>query len=100
MFVKNRVVPYTMKAPLQELERIEKERIITPVKSAEWAAPIAPIIMSDGYICVCGDYKFAINQSWILDNNLIPKIEDLFITLGGSRRCTKLDKSQTYQQFL
>lgn len=35
-----------------------------------------------------------------LDNYQIPKVEDLFATLGGGEKFTKLDLSQTYQQLL
>ena len=33
-----------------------------------------------------------------LHNYPIPKSEDLFITLNGGKKCTKLDISQAYQQ--
>ena len=100
-FVKARPVPYAMKAPLEkELERLEKEGIITPVQFSEWAAPIVPIVKSDGSIRVCGDYKCTINRASKLDNYPIPKTEDLLTTLGGSQKFTKLDMSQAYQQLL
>ena len=100
-FVKARPVTFTMKAPLkQELERLEKEGIITPVQFSEWAAPIVPIVKSDGSVRVCGDYECTINQASKLDNYPIPKTEDLLTTLGGSQKFTKLDISQAYQQLL
>ena len=100
-FVKAHPVPYAMKAPFeQELERLEKEGFITPVQFSEWAAPIVPIVKSDGCVRVCGDYKCTINQASKLDNYRIPKTEDLLTTLGGSQKFTKLDMSQAYQQLL
>ena len=91
-----------MKAPHeQELERLKKEGIITPVQFSEWVAPIVvPIVKSDGSVRVCGDYKCTINQASKLDNYPIPKTEDLLTTLGGTQRFTKLDMSQAYQQLL
>ena len=99
--MKARPVPYAMKAPLeQELERLKKEGIITPVQFSEWAAPIVPIVKSDGSVRVCEDYKCTINQALKLDNYPIPKTEDLLTTLGGSQKFTKLDMSQAYKQLL
>ena len=73
-----------MKAPLeQELERLEKEGIITPVPFSEWTAPIVLIVKSDGSVRVCKDYKCTINQASKLDNYPIPKTEDPLTTLGG-----------------
>ncbi len=100
-YVKAPAVPYAMRAPLeQELERLEREGIISPVQFSEWAAPIVPVVKSDGSVCVCGDYKCTINQASKLDNYPIPKMEDLLTTLGGSQKFTKLDMSQAYQQLL
>ena len=100
-YVKARAVPYAMRAPLeQELERLEREGIISPVQFSEWAAPIVPVVKSDGSVRVCGDYKCTINQASKLDNYPIPKTEDLLTTLGGSQKFTKLDMSQAYQQLL
>ena len=88
-----------MKASLDnELERLVREGIISPVESSEWAAPIVPVVKSDGSVRVCGDYKVTVNQFSKLDNYPIPKTEDLLATLGGSQTFTKLDMSQAYNQ--
>ena len=62
------------------------------------ATPIVPIVKEDGTIRICGDYKQTINEAAKLDNYPIPKIEDLYATLGGGTEFTKLDLSQAYQQ--
>ena len=67
---------------------------------SEWAAPIIPIVESDQSIRICGDYKKTVNQASKLDNYPIPKADDLFATLAGGQKFTKLDLSQAYQQML
>ena len=84
----------------KELERFQEEGTIEPVQFADWAAPIVPIVKDDKSIRICGDYKVTVNQAAKLDNYPIPKTEDLFTTLSGGEKFTKLDMSQAYQQIL
>ena len=89
----------TLKKKVQEeLERLQAEGTVEPVQFAEWAAPIVPIVKEDKSIRVCGDYKATVNQAAKLDNYPIPKAEDLFATLNGGDKLSKLDMSQAYQQ--
>ena len=80
------------------MDRLVKEGTIERVEFSEWATPIVPIVKEDGTIRICGDCKQTINQAAKLDNYPIPKIEDLYATLGGGMEFTKLDLSQAYQQ--
>ena len=78
-FYKPRTVPFALKHKVEnELNRLEKEGIIKKVQSAEWAAPIVPIMKEDGTIRVCGDHKVTANQAILVDSHPIPKIEELF----------------------
>ena len=98
-YFKARPVPYALKKGVEdELERLEKEGIISPVEFSEWAAPIVPVMKTNGDVRICGDYKCTVNQVSKLDNYPIPKTEDLLATLGGGKKFTKLDMSQAYQQ--
>ena len=81
-----------------ELHRLVKKGTKAPVEFSECATPIVPIVKEDGTIRICGDYKQTINQAAKLDNYLIPKIEDLYATLGEGKEFTKLDLSQVYQE--
>ena len=49
---------------------------------------------------ICGDYKQTINQASLCDKYPIPKTEDLFATLNGGEKFSKLDLSHAYQQLL
>ena len=98
-YFKPRPVPYSVKTLVEdELERLQREKIIEPVEFSDWAAPIVPVLKDDNTVRIYGDYKLTINQESKLDNYPIPKAEDLFANLGKGEKFTKLDLSQAYQQ--
>ena len=68
------------------------------VTTSNWAAPIVPVPKSDGQLRLCGDYKVTINPYLEVDKYPLPKPEDLFTTLVGGQRFTKLDLRHAYQQ--
>ena len=81
------------------MKRLQLEGIIEPIQFTEWAAPIVPVLKSDGNaVRICGDFKLMLNQASKLDRYPIPKIEDLFAQVGGGKTLSKLDMSQAYQQ--
>ncbi|XP_058858757.1 uncharacterized protein K02A2.6-like [Acipenser ruthenus] len=100
-FFKPRPVPYAMKDKVdQELDRLIAEGVIEPVQFSEWAAPIVPILKADGSVRICGDYKVTVNQVARIDTYPIPRIEDLYATLAGGQKFTKIDLSNAYLQIL
>ncbi|PIK46461.1 hypothetical protein BSL78_16671 [Apostichopus japonicus] len=101
-FCKSRTVPNAMKEKVErELRRLENDGIIEPVDYSEWAAPIVPVLKGDKVsVRICGDYKLTVNQASRVDQYPIPRIEDLFATLPGGTKFTKLDMSQAYQHLL
>ena len=74
--------------------------IYQPVASSKWAAPIVPVLKEDGGIRICGDYKQTVNKAADCDKYPIPKTEDIFATLHGGEKFSKLDLSQAYQQLI
>ena len=74
--------------------------ILEKVKHSAWGAPIVPVSKKDGRFQICGDYKVTINPMLEIDQHPLPKPEELFTTLAGGQRFTKLDLSQAYQQVL
>ena len=98
-FCKARSVPYALRAQVeQELDRLEKLGIIEKMEFAEWAAPIVPVVKRDGSVRICGDYKVSVNRAAKVDAYPLPRIEDLFASLNGGTRFTKLDLAHAYQQ--
>ena len=68
------------------------------VTHSEWAEPIVPVPKKDGRFHICGDFKVSINPALDVDQYPLPKPEDLFATLAGGTKFTKLDLSQAYHQ--
>ena len=54
----------------------------------------------DGKFRICGDYIVRVNQALDVDQYPLPKPDDLFATLAGGKRFSKLDLSQAYQQLV
>ena len=98
-FLKPRSVPYALIPAIEkDLERLENAGIIRQVTYSDWASPIVPVPKADGTVRICGDYKVTINQDLKLDHYPMPKAEDIFSTLNGGEKFTKLDLSQAYLQ--
>jgi len=55
-FYRARTVPHALRTKLdQELNWLERQKVIEPVKMSEWAAPIVPVMKPDGSIRICSD---------------------------------------------
>ncbi|BHF72125.1 hypothetical protein SprV_0401518900 [Sparganum proliferum] len=98
-FFKARTVPYAVAPKVEEeLDRLQKVDIIEPVQYSEWAAPIVPVLKSDGSVRTCGDYKLTINSASKLNPYPLPRIEDLYASLAGGHQFTTLDLKHAYDQ--
>lgn len=98
-FVKARPIPFALRDRVfEELQRMEREGVIKPVKTSQWAAPIVPVLKRDGRVRVCGDFKTTINPVTVVESYPIPRIEELFARLTGGKKFTKLDLQDAYQQ--
>ena len=71
---------------------------IEKVRYSDWATPVVPVPKPDGTVRVCGDFKITVNPMLHIDQHLIPKAEDLFATLAGGKKFSKLDLFQAYQK--
>ncbi|XP_061196632.1 uncharacterized protein K02A2.6-like [Saccostrea echinata] len=82
-FCKARVVPYSLRSKVdQELDRLIKTGILSKVEHSEWATPIVSIPKKDGTVRICGDFKVTVNPVLDIDQYPLPKIEDIFASLG------------------
>ncbi|XP_037512230.1 uncharacterized protein K02A2.6-like [Rhipicephalus sanguineus] len=100
-FFKPRPLPFALKDGVtQELQRLQREGILVPVKTAEWAAPIVPVPKRDGSVRICGDFKVTINPVATVEKYPLPRIEDLWSALSGGQKFTKLDLRDAYQQLV
>lgn len=91
-FFKPRPLPYALTDGVtQEIQRLRRDSILVPVKTAKWAAPIVPVTKRDGRIRICGDFGVTINPVATVEQYPIPRIEDLWTVLAGGDKFTKLD---------
>ena len=85
-FFRARPVPYALRDKVtSELDHLCKDDVIEPVQFSDWAAPIVPVLKSDGWLRLCGDYKQTINQSAIPDKYPLPKVDDLLASLAEGK---------------
>ncbi len=100
-FHRPRPVPFALKEAVgRELDRMEELGVLERVSHSQWAAPIVPVPKKDGQIRICGDFKVTVNSVLQIDQHPLPKPEDLFATLVGGRKFTKLDLKHAYQQMV
>ncbi|XP_033109865.1 uncharacterized protein K02A2.6-like isoform X2 [Anneissia japonica] len=98
-FHKPRNVPYAMRDKVEkELDRLQKEGIISSVKHSDWASPIVPVQKKSGQVRICGDYKATINPVMKVEQYPLPRIEDIFASLSGGQKFTKIHLKQAYLQ--
>ncbi|XP_065199099.1 uncharacterized protein K02A2.6-like [Sycon ciliatum] len=94
-----RPVPFALRPAVnKELDRLEQEGIIKPVKSAEWASPIVIVRKQNRDIRMCADFKVTINPHINSKLHPIPNPNDLLSQIAGGSVFTKLDLSQAYAQ--
>ena len=68
VFIRQGLCHNAMKEKVEdELKRLQETGVIEPVQFSEWAAPIVPVLKSNGQIRICGDYKVTINQDVVED---------------------------------
>ena len=100
-FFRSRSIPFAIKEAVGgELDQLEAAGIIEKVSHAEWAAPIVAVPKKNGRFRICGDYKVTINPVLETEQYPLPKPEELFATLAGGMKFTKLDLTQAYTQVL
>ena len=73
-----------------ELDKLLSDGVISPVTFLKWAPPIVPVVKSDGKIKIFGDYKLTVNQSAWVDKYPLPKADDLFVSLSGGTKFSKM----------
>ena len=74
--------------------------MIKPVEHSDWAAPIVPVLKTNGEVRILDDHKLTVNVAAKVDKDPIPNIDDLYSKLSGGVLYSKLDLSHEYQQII
>ena len=99
-FCKARNVPFSLKEPVKkELENLERQGIIVPVTYSDWATPIVPVPKPNRGVRICADFKVTINPVLKADQYPLPRIDDIFSTLAGGEKFSKIDLRQAYLHY-
>lgn len=99
VFRKPYEVPYRLRDKLLDhLNQLEKDKIITPIKTSLWASPVVVIIKKDGDIRLVIDCKVSINKVLIANTYPLPTAQDLFASLAGCKVFCSLDLATAYTQ--
>jgi len=96
---KPRSLPFALKSKVEDkLDQLQSDGVISPVTFSKWAAPIVPMLISDGKIRLCGNYKLTVNQAARVNKYPLHKVDDLFVSLSGGTKFSKLDLAHAYLQ--
>ena len=75
--IKDKLVPYALRARVEELKRLEAAGITEPVTHSDRSTPVVPVVVKgDGSILLYGDYKLIVNRVASLEKYPLPRIED------------------------
>lgn len=100
-FCKARPIPFAIKDTIgAKLDHLEEAGVLECVSHSDWATPIVTVPKRDGSYRICGDYKITVNPALDVDQYPLPNPTDLFASLAGGQKFTKLDLSKAYQQLL
>ena len=98
-FFKARLLPYALRDEVTtELDRLENDGILTKVDWSEWATPVVSVAKKDGFFRLCRDFKVSLNNQLKVDQYPLPRVDDVFASLAGGQRFTKIDLRQAYLQ--
>ena len=77
-----------------ELQRLQDNGIISPVRFSDWSAPIIVVRKSDNVsVRICGDYSTGLNNALESDRHPLPHPDDIYAELAGARFFSQLDLS-------
>jgi hypothetical protein len=79
IFIKARPIPFAMRPKVEkELEKLERDGIISKIEMSDWASPIVPVLKKDGPVRICGEFKVTANKVLQVDQYPLPRIDDNF----------------------
>ncbi|GKD34203.1 putative reverse transcriptase domain-containing protein, partial [Tanacetum coccineum] len=90
------LAPTEMQEISNQLKELQEKCFIRP-SSSPWGAPVLFVKKKDGSFCMCIDYR-EMNKLTVKNRYPLPRIDDLFDQLQGSRYFLKIDLQSGYHQ--
>lgn len=99
IFCRARKVPFKL-MPLveKEIEKLVDRGILIKTNTSAWATPVVPVLKKDGTVRLCGDFSMTLNKHLLVDEHPLPTIDELFYTVAGGDKFSKIDLKQAYLQ--
>ncbi|GKB96710.1 putative reverse transcriptase domain-containing protein, partial [Tanacetum coccineum] len=91
-----RLAPSEMQELSGQLQELQDKGFIRPSHSP-WGAPVLFVKKKDGSLRMCIDYR-ELNKLTVKNRYPLPRIDDLFDQLQGSRFFSKIDLRSSYHQ--
>ncbi|GJV09322.1 putative reverse transcriptase domain-containing protein [Tanacetum coccineum] len=91
-----RLAPLEMQELSGQLQELQDKGFIRPSYSP-WGAPVLSVKKKDGSLRMCIDYR-ELNKLTVKNRYPLPRIDDLFDQLQGSRYFSKIDLRSGYHQ--
>ena len=94
-----RRVPIPLLKPVkEELERMEKMGVISPIhEPTEWCAGMVPVRKKNGQVRICVDLT-RLNQSVRREFHPLPAVENVLAQMAGAKIFSKLDANSGFWQ--
>ena len=90
------MAPAELKELKAQLEELLSKGFIRP-STSPWGAPVLFVKKKDGSLRLCIDYR-QLNRATIRNQYSLPRIDELFEKLHGSRVYSKIDLRSGYHQ--
>lgn len=98
-FLKARSLPYAIREKVdKELQAMEEAGVIEKIDHSEWASPLVVVSKPNGKVRITGDFKNTVNNQLCITQYPIAVPDDLFNTVSGGDKFSKLDGSNAYHQ--
>lgn len=99
VFCKPRTVPFKLLSLVeQELQTLVRDGVLEKVNTSQWVTPIVPVLKKNNRVRICGDFSIIINPNLLVDQHPLPTIDELFASMAGGVKFTKIDLQQAYLQ--
>lgn len=97
VFLKARTVPFKLLHLVeQELQTLVKDGVLEKVNTSRWATSIVPVLKKNNRVRLCGDFSVTINPNLLIDEHPLPTTDELFASMAGGTKFTKIDSKPIY----